>query len=721
MLATLRRILAFWRPHRMVGLALVVAMLLRALFTVVLALSVKLIIDAATAESSTSSGAIIALLLVGFVVSALAGVATGSLAARAGAAILADVRNSLFDRLQRLSLGYHTQSETGDLLARFSTDVAGLADGVIRRPLKATKSLVSIAFYVPVMAVLEPRLTVAAAVAMPATIYIVNRLTPDADAALDSEKGRAADLLTEVTENLDSQATIRAFGLGRRSRERFTDRVEALRETSRDAEFRVQLLSVFTEYGIAFVQLVIVGLGAVLALRGSLDPGALAAFVALLTEFTWETTVIGSDVLPELRKTGAGIRRVDSLLAAEPLVSESPNPVPAPPLTGGIRFDNVSFSYRADGHRQLSEVTLDIPANTYAAIVGPSGSGKSTLLSLLLRFYDPEMGRVLFDGVDGRDIALADIRSHMGVVFQETALFNASLRDNVQLGDSELTDAALQNALIGAGLSDVMQRLPEGLDTRLGRGGHPLSGGQRQRVGIARALARNPRLLLLDEMTSALDPVTEAEVNATVEGLRAGRTVVTVTHRLRTITDADLIVVMNRGRVEETGRFSELRSAGGMFQNMWEKQQGFSISGDGRDAAVEAARLKLIPLFTDLSEAQLERLAGELRSQWFPAETNVFESGAPGDRFYVIVRGVMEVLSGDDQRVLAHLEDGDFFGEMALLEDAPRNATVRAVTPATVLSLERSQFSALLETAPGVARAIQQVAAERAEENLGAS
>ena len=719
MLAMLRRVLSFWGPHRWVGVGLVATMLLQALFTVVMALSIKLIIDAVVDKPGDASADLIVLLLVGgFVAAALAGLANGYLAARAGADILADVRTALFERVQSLSIGFHRRAQMGDLVSHFSTDIAQLSGGVIKKPLTGLKSLVAIFFYLPVMFVLEPRLALPAAVAMPLAILLVNRLSPDADSALDDEKQEVAEVLNEVTENLRAQPIIRSFGLHRRSTERFQTRIANLRSASSTAEFRVQLQATLSEYSIALAQVAVVAFGAVLALGGSLEPGTLAAFVALLGEFTWETTVIGSDVFPEIRKAWSGIRRIDGILSLTPAISSAGGGI-APSLVDAVRVENVSFSYSPEDAPQLDDVSLTIEAGQYVAIIGASGSGKSTLLSLLLRFYDPGAGQISIDSIVLPDLDQSALRALTGVVFQETFIFNDTLRENVLLGETGFSEADLVAALEASGLTELIDRMPDGLESMIGDAGRQLSGGQAQRVGLARAILRRPALLLLDEATSALDPSTEAAVIEAIGRVRHGRTVVMVTHRLQTVIDADHIVVMRNGMVDESGSFEELVETGGTFAGMWSKQQGFTVGRDGRSASVTAARLGAIPLFEGLSEDNVDRLAQQLVAQQFDQGSAIFEEGDPGDRFFVIVRGVVEVSVETDAgaRVIAHLEDGDFFGEMALLDDAPRNATVTAVTSTTTLSLDRDQFQSMIGADPEMANAVHEAALDRARQN----
>jgi ATP-binding cassette subfamily B protein len=276
------------------------------------------------------------------------------------------------------------------------------------------------------------------------------------------------------------------------------------------------------------------------------------------------------------------------------------------------------------------------------------------------------------------------------------------------------------SALAESGLSKVIAKLPFGVDTPVGSDGVTLSPGEAQRVGLARALLTEPDLLLLDEVASALDPATEAEVFATVEDLRSGRTIVSVTHRLETVRTADLIVVVDDGRVIETGRFEELISTESAFSSMWSKQQGFDVSGNGLSARVQPERLGAIPVFSGLEDAVLGDLAAAFHTEVFGHGESIFEEGEAGDSFYVIARGVVEVVLGlgtPDESVIAILEDGDFFGEMALLASERRNASVRSRGSATLLRLDRRSFAQLLSTAPAARASIEAVAERRSREN----
>jgi ATP-binding cassette subfamily B protein len=336
---------------------------------------------------------------------------------------------------------------------------------------------------------------------------------------------------------------------------------------------------------------------------------------------------------------------------------------------------------------------------------------------MLMRFYDPSDGALLFDGVDVRQVSQGSLREQMAVVFQESFLFNTTIRDNIALGKPDATDAEIVAAARAAEIHEFISALSDGYRTMAGERGGRFSGGQRQRIAIARAVLKNPSILLLDEATSALDADTEHAINATLERVAHGRTMVSVTHRLRSVLNMDRIYVLDQGRVVEEGRHEELIGRCGVYAKMWQKQSGVRLEeGEGK-ATVDASWLVELPLFKGVDSERLTEIAKWFGTEQFIEDRVIVQEGEPGDSFYILVRGTVEVTRLDDgtPRRIAKLQDGDCFGEMALLSDKPRNATVRTLTPCVCLSLKRDLFNRLLEREPELQAHIRTLSARRAD------
>jgi ATP-binding cassette subfamily B protein len=348
--------------------------------------------------------------------------------------------------------------------------------------------------------------------------------------------------------------------------------------------------------------------------------------------------------------------------------------------------------------------------------VGPSGCGKSTVFNLLMRFYDPASGTVCIDGRDIRTVTQDSVRQHIGVVLQESFLFNTTIRENIRMGKGDATDEEVEAAARTAEMHDIIVKMPQGYDTVVGERGGKLSGGQRQRIAIARAIISNPPILLLDEATSALDPATAASINQSLERISKGRTVISVTHRLEAAPGADGIFVFHEGRLAEQGRHGELLKLNGLYARLWNKQAGFSLSEDGTQARVDAARLRAVPILQELDDASLSTIARFFATEHFPPHRPVVQQGDAGDKFYIIVRGKVSVLrteASGEEHPLAVLEDGDHFGEVALMERIPRTASVHTLTDCVFLTLQREHFLRLVEANPVLKARLEAITATR--------
>jgi ATP-binding cassette subfamily B protein len=296
-------------------------------------------------------------------------------------------------------------------------------------------------------------------------------------------------------------------------------------------------------------------------------------------------------------------------------------------------------------------------------------------------------------------------------VFQDTFVFNSTLRDNIAIGRAGATDAEIEAAARAARLDRLVQSLPAGYDTVLGERGTRLSGGQRQRLAIARAILRDPPVLILDEATSALDARTEAAILDTLEAIVRGRTTITITHRLAMAVAADVVVVLDHGRVVEQGPHAQLVKAGGLYQRLYEEQTGTAPEGVPGGTGVGVARLRNVSLFSDLDFPALETVAAQLAHEHFADEEDLVRQGEPGESLYILRSGVADVLvdDGHGARRVNVVKEGDYFGELALLTGRPRSATVRANGPVEVLTLERSVFLDLVQSEPSLRERLSQL------------
>jgi ATP-binding cassette subfamily B protein len=651
---------------------------------------------------------------VGFVVAAVLSTWRDYLYARESTAILTDLRTKIFDHCQRLSMRFFESRSSGDVLARFSTDLAGLetalASGVSGLLLPALHVIVgtSLLFFV-----LDWKLALLGAALWPIVLIGPRLVAPRAARASYEKKTHEATLLATIDETLRGRRIVKALGLESVTRGWVVRDAALLSRTATRAGFLGALVERTTVLTIYALQVFVVIAGAVMAYRGSITVGVLVSFVTIFWNLGWSLVVLGR-ATPLVVSAAGSAKRIDELLVEPPDPCEGGAATSLAELTRSIRFEQVTFAY--DKRIALLNVSFEIKRGEHVAFVGPSGSGKSTVMNLLSRFEDPREGKVTFDGVDIRTVPSSKLRERLGFVLQDSFLFDTSIRENVRLGRAGASDEQIESAARAAEIHAIVTAMPDGYDTVVGERGGRLSGGQRQRVAVARALVRDPRILLLDEATSALDPTSEAAINETLEKARDGRTTISITHRLSTTTHADRIFVLVDGRLVQQGTHPELLAKGGVYGELWKKQQGFVVAEDGLSAEVTVARLRDIALLAPLAEEQLEKLSRRFTCERVSAGQTIITEGAAGTLFYVIVRGTVRVeqtLASGKVGNLGRLSDGDQFGELALLNASPRTATIVAVTDCLLLTLKRPHFLELLDETPGLRATVEAIAAER--------
>lgn len=487
-----------------------------------------------------------------------------------------DLRALLFDRLQEVSLEYHEREKSGESVVRMTGDVTilqGIISGTLAGLISDGVTLLGIlifTFY------LHWKLALLTVLLFPFIGLMVGRFGERVRQFTRQMQDRMTDITTIIQETLLGIRIVKAFTLEEHEKRRFA------RENR--ASFFAGLRSVQVQATISpLVELLVVGAmtgviwyGAREVLAGRLTAGDLVAFLSYAGMASAPVAAL-SQQLSSLQQGRAAAERIDTLFAAPVRVTDSPQAVPLPPLSGRVRFRHVTFGYEP-GRPVLHDVSFEVEPGQVVALVGPSGAGKSTLVHLLLRFYDPDEGSIEVDGYDLRRVTLRSLRQQIGFVPQETVVFGVSVRENIACGRPGATEEEIVAAARAANADDFIRRLPQGYDTILGERGINLSGGERQRLAIARALLRQPRILILDEATASLDAESEHLVQEALERLLSGRTTFIIAHRFSTIERADLVVVLDRGRLVESGPPGELlRREGSVYRRLHQLQFGSAL------------------------------------------------------------------------------------------------------------------------------------------------
>jgi ATP-binding cassette subfamily B protein len=709
----LRPLLQFFRPYRERLIPVILASVLEMFFNAQIPLSVKFLIDRALlGHNPRMMVLILGALAASTVVVSLTSIGRDYLYTKITGEIITSLRQRMFEHLQRLSMSFYAGAEAGDLMSRFSNDIGAVETGLAAGVAWGLQPFLDLVLAAVLVFVLEWHLAAIGILLCPLCILGPRLFSKRATAASVAKQEHEGRLLSSLQETLMAPAAVRAFNLQELIVAKFLVGNKLLFGAGLRQRFMTSLMERSASLGTLLLQVIVMGISGYLAFHGVITIGTFAAFQALFVSLSYSFMYL-AQYTPNLINASGGVIRINELLKEKPGVEDILGAVELAPLREALELQNVQFSYSGE-RRHLDGVTLRILRGESVAFVGPSGSGKSTVLNLLLRFYDPNGGGVFFDGTDLRNAKQISLRALTSVVFQESVLFNTTVRENIRLGNPDASDHEVEAAARAAEIHDFIASLPQGYDTVCGERGSRFSGGQRQRIAIARAMLRDPSILVLDEATSALDPATEAALNATFERLAEGRTVISVTHRLRTVANMDRIFVMDRGKLAESGTHDELLARHGLYAHLWNKQSGVHVEARTGRARVDGALLAGIPLLAGASEATRAELTEWFATERFDGGREIFRQGDAGDRLYIIAHGTVEVVREDTQQQLAKLSEGDYFGEMALLRDEPRNATVRTLGPCLCLSLQRDQFQELLRREPVLREKIEQVAAERA-------
>ncbi|MFC7242060.1 ABC transporter ATP-binding protein [Catellatospora aurea] len=591
-LATLRRILGFARPHRRQLLAFLALSVVGAVLAVATPILAGRVIDTITSGGPETTVVWLAVIIAGLALAeAGLSLATRWLSATIGEGLILDLRTAVFDHVQRMPVAFFTRTRTGALVSRLNNDVIGAQRAFSDTLSGVVANLVMLALTLVVMIQLSWQITLLALVLLPVFVLPARRMGNKL-ARLEREAAEHNSAMsTNMTERFSAPGAtlVKLFGQPERESAEFASRARRVRDIGvRTAMVQwvfVTALMLVSSLALALVY----GLGGVFALRGTLDEGAVVALALLLARLYAPLTSLASARV-EVMSALVSFERVFEILDLKPLIAEPEQPRPIPDGPVSVQFDGVDFGYpSADkvslasleevavldtrgGAQVLHDVSFTAEPGQLVALVGSSGAGKSTIAQLLPRLYDTDGGTIRLAGVDVRDLDAKTIRQTLGMVTQDGHLFHESVRANLLLARPEATDEELWDALRRARLAELVEALPDGLDTVVGERGYRLSGGERQRLTIARVLLARPRVVVLDEATAHLDSTSEAAVQEALGEALAGRTSVVIAHRLSTVRQADQILVIEAGRVVERGTHPDLLARDGRYAELYRTQ-----------------------------------------------------------------------------------------------------------------------------------------------------
>jgi len=481
-----------------------------------------------------------------------------------------DLRGLLYAHIQRLSLSYHSQKQTGDLISRLTTDIDAVQSFIVSSLLDLVTDTVTLVGMAGVMFYLNWRFTLMALSVAPILFgvsYYYTRRSKNASRDLRRKQGEIVSLMQEV---LSAIGVVKAFGQEDYEQERLEEKSTQSVQIALRARGIKAKLSPLVEIVVAVGTALVLWFGGRLVLAGTLSTGSLVLFIWYLGKM-YKPMQDFAKMTDTYAKASVGYERLREVLNTQPAVLDSPSAKVLPLIEREIQFEHVNFQY-VPGRPVLTDVSIRFPAGKMTALVGPTGSGKTTIAALIGRFYDPNSGAVKIDGADLRDLLQKSLHDQVSYVLQENVLFNAAVWQNIAYGKPEATREEIRRAAEMANAHEFISQLPHGYDTVVGERGVTLSGGQRQRIAIARAIIRNAPILILDEPSSGLDAASEELVFEAIDRLIEGRTTIVIAHHFSTIRRASAILVVEDGRIVESGPHEHLLSAGGLYSKLYELQ-----------------------------------------------------------------------------------------------------------------------------------------------------
>jgi len=502
-----------------------------------------------------------------------------------GLKIIADMQNRLFAHLTRMDLQFFHDNPTGTLISRFTQDIHMMKVAVSNGLTGFGKDLLSLIFLVALMFNMNWQLAAISFFVFPVAVFLIVRIGRRMRKVTANTQEELGTFMTVLNQTFQGIRIVKAFGMQTYEGSRIASLVDRIfRLNMKAARTRELSRPIMETLGGAAVIVVII-YGGTQVIQETTTPGAFFAFITALLK-AYDPMKRLANLNSSIQQGLAGAQRLYDVLDREPSISDKPGAVPLKGVAGHVEFDGVNFTYTSEKNT-LDDVTFAVAEGRTAALVGASGAGKSTILNLIPRFYDVASGRVSIDGVDVRDATMASLHANIALVSQEITLFDDTVAANIAYGRGGASQEEVESAARHAAAHDFISQLPDGYDTLVGEQGVKLSGGQRQRLAIARAMLKNAPILLLDEATSSLDTESERKVQAALHELMRGRTTIVIAHRLSTVIDADVIFVVDAGRIVESGTHGELLARGGAYKNLYELQ----FSGD-EDTTIKVRALE---------------------------------------------------------------------------------------------------------------------------------
>ncbi len=590
---TIRRILGYARPYRPLIVLFLGTLVVTSLLSVAQPLLFRRIVDDGISVGNASLVTWTALAIAGLAIADAAfGIVSRWYSARIGEGLIFDLRSQVYDHVQHQSIAFFTRAQTGALISRLNSDVIGAQQAFTSTLGGVLGNLISVSVVLVAMFALSWQITLASLILVPVFLLPARYMGRRLQALTREQMGLNAEMSSQMTErfNVSGALLVKLFGRPEDEASLFAGRARRVR----DIGIRIAMANrwFFTALTLvaALATAVTYGLGGNLVIQGAITLGTLLALVALLAQLYGPLTAL-SNVRVDIMTALVSFERVFEVLDLDPLVREPAEPRALPSGALGVEFDSVSFTYPTAAEVSLAslesvareesvdssepvlrDVSFTAAAGSLTALVGPSGAGKSTMTALVTRLYDPNDGAVRLGGVDVREIARTDLRSAIGVVSQDAHLFHDTIGANLRYADPNAAADDLMQACEDAQIINLIEQLPDGLDTVVGDRGYRLSGGEKQRLALARLFLKAPRVVVLDEATAHLDSENERLVQRALDSALDGRTSLVIAHRLSTIKRADQILVVDAGRIIQQGTHGELLAAGGMYETLYRTQ-----------------------------------------------------------------------------------------------------------------------------------------------------